>query len=196
MDEIVKKAMAKWPDVPHCYGWLMLDARGAWRMRTEAAQAAGEPGDKIAHVALLAFINRNYTQDAQGRWYFQNGPQRVYVNLESTPYVAHTNGENAFVLHTEEALTNIDAAWFTDHGQLILQSGDKIAQVDDRDLVQCLPMLRMDGAPVDDADLLAWIDGMGRQTLTLIHSETSIHVQRVRAAEIETRFKFEKTPQP
>ena len=22
MDDIVKKAMAKWPDVPHCYGWL------------------------------------------------------------------------------------------------------------------------------------------------------------------------------
>ncbi|MEO6353290.1 MAG: DUF2946 family protein, partial [Burkholderiaceae bacterium] len=22
MDEIVKQAIAKWPDVPHCYGWL------------------------------------------------------------------------------------------------------------------------------------------------------------------------------
>ncbi|MCD6666313.1 MAG: DUF2946 family protein, partial [Hydrogenophaga sp.] len=28
MDEIVKAAMAKWPQVPACYGWLGLDARG------------------------------------------------------------------------------------------------------------------------------------------------------------------------
>ncbi len=27
MDEIVRQAMAKWPSVPHCYGWLALDAR-------------------------------------------------------------------------------------------------------------------------------------------------------------------------
>ena len=30
MDDIVKQAMAKWPNVPHCYGWLGLDARGNW----------------------------------------------------------------------------------------------------------------------------------------------------------------------
>ena len=29
MDDIVKQAMAKWPNVPHCYGWLALDARGS-----------------------------------------------------------------------------------------------------------------------------------------------------------------------
>ena len=45
MDDIVKQAMAKWPNVPHCYGWLALDARGAWRMRDEAAQQGGTPGD-------------------------------------------------------------------------------------------------------------------------------------------------------
>ena len=27
MDDIVKQAMAKWPNVPHCYGWLALAAR-------------------------------------------------------------------------------------------------------------------------------------------------------------------------
>ena len=41
MDDIVKQAMAKWPNVPHCYGWLALDARGDWRMRDERPSAHG-----------------------------------------------------------------------------------------------------------------------------------------------------------
>ncbi|MBC7415068.1 MAG: DUF2946 family protein [Herminiimonas sp.] len=196
MDEIVRKAMAKWPNVPHCYGWLLLDARGHWRMRTEAAQAAAEPGDKIAHTALLAFINRNYTHDAEGRWYFQNGPQRVYVNLESTPFVIHTDGENAFVLQTGEPLGAIDGAWFTDQGQLILQSADTVAKVDDRDLVNCLPMLRMDAAVVDDAQLLKWIEGASGQTLTLVRNTATIEVGRIKTEAVADHFHFVRLPQP
>ena len=56
MDDSVRQAMAKWPNVPHCYGWLALDARGGWRMRDEAAQQAGSAGDRIANEALLGFI--------------------------------------------------------------------------------------------------------------------------------------------
>ena len=39
MDEIVKAALKKWPNVPHCYGWLALDARGDWYMRDDRIQA-------------------------------------------------------------------------------------------------------------------------------------------------------------
>jgi len=51
MDDIVKQAMAKWPNVPDCYGWLGLDARGNWYMRDDPAQASGhfdsgKPGSK------------------------------------------------------------------------------------------------------------------------------------------------------
>jgi len=87
MDEIVKQALAKWPNVPHCTGWLLLDRRGQWRMRDDATQAAGLPGDIIRHEALLGFINRNYAADAEGQWFFQNGPQRVYVELGYTPWI-------------------------------------------------------------------------------------------------------------
>ena len=87
MDDIVKQALAKWPDVPNCYGWLALDARGHWRMRDERAQHLHLPGDKLTNAALVGFINRNYAADERGCWYFQNGPQRVYVNLEATPYI-------------------------------------------------------------------------------------------------------------
>ena len=87
MDDIVKQALAKWPNVPSCTGWLMLDRRGNWRMRDEAAQASGSPGTPIRHEALLGFIHRNYDADERGQWFFQNGPQRVYVELGYTPWV-------------------------------------------------------------------------------------------------------------
>ena len=87
MDDIVKAALAKWPNVPHCTGWLLLDRRGQWRMRDDGAQARGELGTPIRHAALIGFIERNYECDASGCWFFQNGPQRVYVELAYTPWV-------------------------------------------------------------------------------------------------------------
>jgi len=91
MDDIVKAALRKWPTVPHCYGWLGLDARGDWYLRDARAQAAGPfprvKGSRIEHAGLRAFIERNYEVDACGAWFFQNGPQRVYVDLEAAPWV-------------------------------------------------------------------------------------------------------------
>ncbi|MDB5891632.1 MAG: hypothetical protein JWP47_2463 [Polaromonas sp.] len=102
MDDIVKAALIKWPNVPHCFGWLGLDARGNWYMRDDRAQAAGpfaaatgtDPvrqaagkGSLLKHDKLIDFIQRNYESDACGQWFFQNGPQRVYVELEATPFI-------------------------------------------------------------------------------------------------------------
>lgn len=91
MDDIVKAALKKWPNVPDCYRWLALDARGDWYMRDDRIQAAGPfpkvKGSRIEHDKLKAFIARNYLADARGAWFFQNGPQRVYVQLEAAPWV-------------------------------------------------------------------------------------------------------------
>jgi Protein of unknown function (DUF2946) len=91
MDEIVKAALKKWPNVPHCLGWLALDARGDWYMRDDRVQRAGPfpqvKGSRIRHDKLIEFIARNYEADAHGCWFFQNGPQRVYVELEAAPLV-------------------------------------------------------------------------------------------------------------
>ncbi len=91
MDDIVRQALAKWPNVPHCYGWLGLDARGDWYMRDDRVQAAGpfplSKGSLLRHDKLLAFIQRNYDHDDAGQWFFQNGPQRVYVELQAAPWV-------------------------------------------------------------------------------------------------------------
>jgi hypothetical protein len=60
-------------------------------MRDDAVQALGgftvAKGSKLSHTKLIEFIERNYQYDAQGRWFFQNGPQCVYVELQSTPFV-------------------------------------------------------------------------------------------------------------
>jgi hypothetical protein len=112
MDDIVKQAIAKWPNVPHCYGWLGLDARGRWYLRDDAVQAAGRfpeaKGSLLQHEKLIEFIERNYEADGQGQWFFQNGPQRVYVELEATPIVWRIQPDLSLVSHTGQAATARD----------------------------------------------------------------------------------------
>ena len=189
MDDIVKQALAKWPNVPYCYGWLGLDARGNWRMRDERAQHLNLPGDKLNHAALVAFIVRNYAADERGCWYFQNGPQRVYVQLEATPYIVRTDPAAGWLLHTGAALGAIDEAVMTEPGALVLRSGDVVAQLDDRDFAQVLPLLQM-----DDEALLAWLEGDDAQPLTLADRGRQINVQRVAADQLAARFGYVSAP--
>jgi hypothetical protein len=129
MDDIVKQAMAKWPNVPDCYGWLALDARGNWYMRDERAQAAGrfdsgKPGAKgslLKHEKLIDFIARNYLADAQGRWYFQNGPQRVFVELQATPWVWRVNADFSVHAHTG-APARVQRCWVDELGHVYLET--------------------------------------------------------------------------
>lgn len=108
MDDIVKQALVKWPNVPDCYGWLGLDARGNWFMRDDRVQAQGpfaggtlqSKGSQLKHDKLIEFIHRNYEADAQGQWFFQNGPQRVYVELEVTPLIWRVNQDFSIQDHT------------------------------------------------------------------------------------------------
>jgi hypothetical protein len=195
MDEIVRQALAKWPNVPHCYGWLALDARGSWRMRDEQAQRAQRRGDRIANAALVGFINRNYTCDEQGRWYFQNGPQRVYVNLEATPYIARTDPVHGFVLHTGEPVTALDAVWMTDDGRLVLETEKGVALVDDRDMAHCLTQLRMKGRAASDAEVLDWLERQPGTPLFLDYRGTEMPLQPVQRVRLPERFGFVQAPQ-
>ena len=73
MDQSVKDAIARWPDVPAAHGWLSLDARGRWRFHPQGLSAQGGPGESITNPQILDFIGRNYAHDDAGRWFFQNG---------------------------------------------------------------------------------------------------------------------------
>ncbi len=193
MDDIVKQAMAKWPNVPHCYGWLALDARGNWRMRDEAAQRANAPGDKLTNAALVGFINRNYAQDDKGRWFFQNGPQRVYVNLEATPYIARTDPSQGYVLQTGQALDKVEAVFMTDAGALILQAGDIVAQLDDRDVAQVLARMELEGRPASVEAIMAWLED-DTEELALVIGERRVNVERLSAEALTRRFGYVQTP--
>ncbi|MDE1948347.1 MAG: DUF2946 family protein [Burkholderiales bacterium] len=123
MDEIVEAALRKWPNVPHCHGWLALDARGNWYLRDERAQAAGPfpavRGSRVEHEKLLAFIGRNYAADGEGAWYFQNGPQRVYVELEAAPWVWRLDARGGVESHTGRA-ARVESVWLDEQGRLFL----------------------------------------------------------------------------
>ena len=124
MDEIVARSLAKWPNVPAVYGWLALDRRGNWLIK----------GERIANTALREFIARNYEADARGRWFFQNGPQRVYVRLAYTPLVAHYAGEALFD-HCGRPFTP-KQAFQDDEGSVLLLGERGVALLDDRDLTR------------------------------------------------------------
>ncbi|HET7197548.1 MAG TPA: DUF2946 family protein [Burkholderiales bacterium] len=122
MDALVARSMAKWPEVPAVYGWLELDRRGEWRIK----------GERVVHAGLREFIARNYQADERGRWYFQNGPQRVFVTLAYTPFVVH---------HEAQALVDQcgrpvapRALYVDDEGSLLVEGGAALALLDDRDL--------------------------------------------------------------
>ena len=122
MDDAVVRSLVKWPSVPAVYGWLELDRRGNWRIK----------GERIGNAALREFIARNYAADAEGRWYFQNGPQRVYVTLAYTPFILHYEGERLF----DHCGTPAEAleTWLDDEGSVLIRTSQGIGLLDDRDL--------------------------------------------------------------
>ncbi len=151
MDDIVKAALLKWPNVPDCYGWLGLDARGNWYLRDNQAQAAGsfcapsnEPGRQVAskgsllmHEKLIDFIQRNYAANAQGQWFFQNGPQRVYVELEATPYIWRIGRAPGFDVTAHDGQAAIAQRCFIDeHGRVYLETALGFGLVHTQDMLQ------------------------------------------------------------
>ena len=140
MDDIVRQAMAKWPNVPHCYGWLGLDERGNWYMRDDRTQAAGpfpqSRGSLLRHEKLIDFIHRNYDRDEQGQWFFQNGPQRVYVELQATPWIWRVlAGGDAVASHTGRT-AQVRASFLDETGRLYLDTDLGFGLVHTQDIVQ------------------------------------------------------------
>ena len=139
MDDLVKQAMVKWPNVPDCYDWLGLDARGDWYMRDEPTQARGpfiqSKGSRLQHDKLLAFIGRNYSSDETGRWFFQNGPQRVYVELEATPWIWRIQPDGSVQSHTG-CTVRMQRCIIDEHGRLYLDTEQGFGLVHTQDVLQ------------------------------------------------------------
>src|ERR1035441_6773620 len=98
-------------------------------MSYDRIQAAGPfpriKGSRIDHEKLREFIGRNYAGDEAGAWFFQNGPQRVYVQLEAAPWVWRIQpGEVPTVSsHTGRAATATQA--FVDEAGRVFLATDR-----------------------------------------------------------------------
>ncbi|MCW5575473.1 MAG: DUF2946 family protein [Burkholderiales bacterium] len=191
MDELVLRGMAKWPNVPAVYGWLSLDRRGHWLLK----------GERVTNPGIVDFFGRNYGHDEQGRWFLQNGPQRVYVTLDYTPYVYHldtvADGSTAWTAHSGTPVTAVHGAYIDDAGLLLLDTDPGIGLVHDADLDRLLPRFSAPGALTGEAALEATLDVLqsGRSAgLQLDTGSRRIPVNPVRAADVPARFGFVARP--
>ena len=194
MDDIVLRGMAKWPNVPSVFGWLSLDRRGHWRLQ----------GERISNPLVCGFIGRNYEHDAGGRWYFQNGPQRVFVSLEYTPFVyramSNPNGGIALECHTGAPAMAIHGAWLDEAGALLLETEHGVGIVHDRDIDRLSAcFIDANGNPLDESVLETLLDALQRQEdvpLWIRLIDTSAKVSPMNSRDVPARFGFVADPAP
>lgn len=191
MDEIVNRGMLKWPNVPAVYGWVSLDRRGNWMIKTVAARF-----ERIGNPALCAFICRNYACDGQGRWYFQNGPQRVIVSLEYTPWVYRIDDAGrGFLAHTDAVPRSLEALFLDDVGGLLLETDLGIGVILDRDLPAVLGRLTDEHGRSAEPLLEGLAQDPAAEGRVQLHGR-SLRITSVRAADIAGRFGFIALPAP
>ena len=191
MDEIVLRGMAKWPNVPAVYGWLSLDRRGHWLLK----------GDRVTNPGIVDFFGRNYSHDDTGRWFLQNGPQRVYVALDYTPYIYRAAPETGLVLsvtaHSGATTCDTRTAYIDDAGQMLLDTKLGIGLVHDTDLELLIPRFRDGGSAPDETALAAALDALqnGRNPgLQLDAGAGLIPVMPMRTADVPAKFGFVARP--
>ena len=190
MDEIVRRAMLRWPNVPAVFGWLSLDMRGQWLIR-------GEP---IGNALLAEFIDRNYDCDEHGRWFFQNGPQRVFVALAYAPWILRMQGENALTTHTQRPVQQVTAAYIDREGVLVLGTEHGAGIVDDRDLEAfARHFTGPSGSVLSEDALTEWLDKLQSGQLVNLCLEwhgKEIPVAPMEACDVPRRFGYVRQPQP
>ena len=194
MDEIVKQGMAKWPNVPAVYGWLGLDRRGHWLIK----------GGRIANTIVADFIGRNYEHDDHGRWFFQNGPQRVFIALDYTPFIFRLLWEPVpgaaprIETHTGCAVTRIEGVWIDDAGIVLIASEHGVGLVDDRDLERLLPCFTNErGEALTEERIGAAIEQLqagATADLGFCYRGNRVPVSPIAAAEVPARFGFVQRP--
>lgn len=192
MDDIVLRGMAKWPNVPAVFGWLSLDRRGDWFIK----------GERISHSGVRACIGRNYGHDDEGRWFFQNGPQRVFVALDYTPFVyrivSTQDAPLALACHTGAPVTTVKAGGLDECGNLLLQTEHGIGLIHDRDLDRLFPYLTdADGHPLSDGLLAETLDRLLQQRpapLWLKLHDNLVRIDAILSAVVPGRFGFVARP--
>ena len=188
MDRSVIRTMARWPKVPAVYGWMSLDCRGCWRLQ----------GQPVVHHGAIAFMNRNYACNTDGQWYFQNGPQRVFVDLDYTPWIYSLDGAGFLVDHVEEPVKELRGAWLDQEGNLLLLGERGIGLLCDRDLGSMSDHLRhSDGRACDAHSIEGLIHASGgakSRRICLVWKNKSIDVKLLPRGQVAGEFGFDPRP--
>jgi hypothetical protein len=181
--DAVQRALEKWPDVPACFGWLALDARGRWRI-------GGAP---ITHAGAIAFLNTHYACDEAGRWFVQNGPQTAYVDLELAPWVLSVAPDGGLATHTGLAVERFGDVFVTPDGEVLVATPLGLAAILDRDLESFARRLR-----AADGDALVALAGLAADTpATLVGPDGTAHrASRASLDELADRYACTRRPAP
>ena len=181
--------------MPDVYRWLQLDSRGSWRLKDE----------KISHHGLVSFINKHYTSDEQGRWYFQNGPQKVFVTLEYTPYVISIETLNSkwiFKTHNGQVIEKLNRVFIDDHGNFLVSWDKFVGVIRDTDIALVADQLRYDGSSLYDinpAHLEALNTPRNRVEKTSFYfalENETYSVEAINKLLVKELFKFDPSPLP
>jgi hypothetical protein len=188
--------MAKWPDVPDVYNWLRLDERGRWRVRARDYEVSGR-FETIGNQAVVEFIGRNYQADDQGRWFFQNGPQRVFVGLACAPWVYRLTGEGLPVTHTDRHAARIEAVLIDEQHTPILVTELGPGALSDQEFAAFAAALRnVQGQLLSDAAFESWLAHPVAGAIRIELAGQSVAVEPVTRATLAQRFAFNPDPQP
>jgi hypothetical protein len=191
MDETVIKAMQKWPNVPNVYGWLRLDRRGNWLLQTAPGRF-----ERIGNRGLIEFIARNYESAANGSWFFQNGPQRVFVGLDYTPHVMRLGDDGrTWITQAGTAAGRILELLLDENDQLVLVAETGPGIVDDRDIPVLLERLAEGGAALDPEALMGRLRA-SRDSIQVQLMGHTIAASAVDSRTLPARFHFVSEPVP
>lgn len=189
MDDWVIKALRRWPNVPALFGWLGLDRRGRWLIQ----------GGTISHPRIVTTMNRNYAADEHGRWYFQNGPQRGYIQLQSTPLILFVaEDQTNLVTHTGEPVQSVTNAYLDEEGALVLSTEHGPGELIGADLSWALERMSAQGQPIDERALAAALSLPSGSTteVTLLIGSSVIPLHRLDFADAPAKLGFERQPAP
>ncbi len=155
-DDFIQASLDKWPNVPTLYGWLSLTRDGQWRLHPKTHilnvdTHKQEAGESISSPGLIRFLNQYYFVDEDGAWFFQNGPQRVYVALSAAPWILHLDTDNSarLITHTVQTIERIDTWYFDEEGLLYAQTDKGFALIHRRDINALITYLEITEAQLE-----------------------------------------------
>jgi Protein of unknown function (DUF2946) len=190
MEPWALNAMQRWPNVPALFGWLSLDRRGRWLIKDEV----------ITRPQIIDTINANYDVDEHGRWFFQNGPQRGFMQLAYAPLVVRVESDT-LITHTEQPVEQLKQIYLDEEGSLLLITEHGPAGLIDTDLEWAIERIHQQRnattSTVSAEDITAALAlPSGQLTELSFRWQQPLPITRLDKSAHQQQHKFERDPQP